>query len=366
MRHNIHPDQIPLFDFAQDSGILSVSLTDHTFNNIISLENLFSAWREFLAGKRNRRDVSEFSLHLIDNVIDLHKKLVNGTYQHGGYYAFKINDPKPRNIHKASVEDRLVHHAIYRILYPFFDRKFIHDSCSCRFNKGTHKAMERFLKYGRQASNNHSRTVWVLKCDIKQFFASIDHRVLKKILIKQLGGSNENTFKLLEQVVDSFSTAGTEYKGLPLGNLTSQLLVNVYMNQFDQYMKRQLKVKYYIRYADDFVILSVDKAYLQDLVPKVAKFLETKLELKLHPKKLFIKTFASGVDFLGWIHFPTHRVLRTTTKRRMFRKFEERVESKDELQIRQSLASYGGMLVHGNAYKLRLMLRDQANILGEN
>lgn len=152
----------------------------HIFNDIISVENLLVAWREFLRGKRKRRDVIKFSLNLMDNVLTLHRELKSKAWRHGGYYAFKINDPKPRDIHKASVRDRLMHHAIYRILYYYFDRKFIFDSFSCRRDKGTHRAMNRFRNYGRIVSKNHTQTAWVLKCDIKKFFANIDREILKK------------------------------------------------------------------------------------------------------------------------------------------------------------------------------------------
>jgi len=139
-------------------------------------------------------------------------------------------------------------------------------------------------------------------------------------------------------------------KGLPLGNLTSQLLVNIYMNEFDQFMKRELKVKYYIRYADDFVILHKDKKYLEELLLKISGFLEKELKLQLHPDKVSIETIASGIDFLGWVNFPKHRVLRTSTKRRMLKNLKEssKLESKH---------SYLGMLSHGNAYKLSEIIK---------
>src|SRR3989344_5208827 len=321
--------------------------------NIISIENLLMAWSEFLAGKRSRKDVQEFQLHIMDNILFLHFDLENRIYKHGGYLAFNISDPKPRSIHKAIVRDRLLHHAIYRILYPYFDKKFISDSYSCRLNKGTHKAIERFKKFARKVSKNNTKTCWVLKCDIKKFFANIDHEILKQILEKHI--QDKNIIWLLSQVINSFYTqlntknsaiAESLVKGLPLGNLTSQLLVNVYMNEFDQFMKRELKVRYYIRYADDFVILSDNKNYLEDLLLKVSSFLEKELKLQLHPDKVFMKTFASGVDFLGWVHFSKYRVLRTSTKRKMLRNLEKNFKE-------ESRQSYLGMLKHGNAYKLK-------------
>ncbi|OGU52710.1 MAG: hypothetical protein A2006_13505 [Ignavibacteria bacterium GWC2_35_8] len=132
---------------------------------------------------------------------------------------------------------------------------------------------------------------------------------------------------------------------MPLGNLTSQLLVNIYMNEFDHFLKRELKITHCVRYADDFVIVHENKNYLENLLPEISKFLETRLKLSLHPDKVFIKTLASGVDFLGWIHFPHHRILRTSTKRRMFKNL-------DQNRTRESLISYQGLLSHGNTYNL--------------
>ena len=178
---------------------------------------------------------------------------------------------------------------------------------------------------------------------MRKFFASIDQNILLRILEKHI--PDQDILNLLSEIIGSFHTE--EGKGLPLGNLTSQLLVNVYMNEFDQFMKHQAKAKYYIRYADDFVIFSDDKGQLKTILIQINAFLEFHLGLKLHPDKVFIKTVVSGVDFLGWMHFPDHRVLRTVTKRRAFRNIREK-EGK-----RETVESYLGLMRHGNAYKLR-------------
>lgn len=314
----------------------------HKYDDIISVENILEAWREFLPGKRSKIDVQEFQAHLMDNVLKLHADLRLGRYKHNPYVAFKISDPKPREIHKATVRDRLFHHALYRKLYPFFDRTWIADSYSCRNNKGTHRAINRFNKFAGQVSKNNTRTCWVLKCDIRKFFASINHKILFEILARYI--SDPDILNLLKEIVGSFHST-KEDVGLPLGNLTSQLLVNVYMNEFDQFVKHKLKVKYYIRYADDFVFLSEDKGLLEKQLSGVKDFLNQKLSLSLHPDKVYIKTFASGVDFLGWVHFSNHRVFRTTSKKRMVRNLRKE-RSSDRLQ------SYKGLLSHGNAYKL--------------
>lgn len=315
------------------------------YESIISVENLLDAWKEFVKGKHKRKDVQEFGRYLMQNILKLHRELADRTYKHGGYEHFKISDPKPRDIHKASVRDRLVHHALYRKLYPFFDRTFIADSYSCRNEKGTHKAMNRFRNFAYKVSKNHTRTAWILKCDIKKFFASIDQKVLMEIIKRYI--PDERTNALVSNIVSSFcSTPGVAQTGLPLGNLTSQLLVNIYMNEFDQFVKHKLKTQYYIRYADDFIILSHDRNHLLKTLSYMKVFLRGTLKLEMHPNKVSISTLASGIDFLGWVHFPDHRVLRTATKKRMFRRIEE-TSGKEG-----TVVSYRGMLSHGNARKL--------------
>lgn len=296
-------------------------------------------------GKRGRADVQEFGHRLMDNLLDLQSDLQNGAYHHAGYYHFTITDPKTRQVHKASVRDRVLNHAVYRKLYPFFDRTFVHDSYSCRKNKGTHAALKRFNIMARRVSHNNTRVCWVLKCDIQQFFASIDHNLMLEILSGYI--PDQGFMVLLNQIVESFEvTAG---KGLPLGNLTSQLLVNVYMNIFDQYVKHRLKVYHYIRYADDFVLISHDRSWLLAQIPLMQDFLQVTLKLTMHPKKLELRTYTSGVDFLGWVNYPYHRILRTSTKKRMLQRI---VRSSSE----STLQSYLGLMSHGDTYELRQKL----------
>lgn len=332
----------------------------HTYDSIITIEKLLKAWQEFLRDKKDRKDVLLFQAKLMDNIFDLFNNLENKTYKHGEYKAFNISDPKPRQIHKATVRDRLIHHLIYQELFKYFDSKFIYDSYSCRVNKGTHRAISRFRDFARKASKNNTKTCWVLKCDIRKFFASIDHSILRYIVAEHI--EDKDIIWLIDQIIDSFEIENPIYamadikKGLPLGNLTSQLLVNVYMNEFDQFMKRELKVKYYIRYADDFVILQNNKIELEKLRVQISSFLGQKLKLQLHLDKVFIKTLASGVDFLGWVHFPYHRVLRTSTKRRMLKKIKES-------QKEGVIQSYLGMLKHGDSHKLKTKITPKVNLI---
>ena len=311
---------------------------------------MLSAWGEFLNGKRGRRDVQLFGISLMGNLLNLHYDLLYHKYNHGGYKAFKVFDPKIRDIHKANVRDRLLHHAIYRKLYPFFDKIFIFDSYSCRLNKGTHKAVSRFNKFFLKISKNNTKNCWVLKGDIRKFFASIDHQVLLGILNEYI--ADENIICLLQNIIYSFQVK--KGKGLPLGNLTSQLFANIYLNIFDQFIKHKIKAKFYIRYADDFVIMSDNKEWLENKINPIKEFLFLNLKLEIHPQKTFVKTVSSGLDFLGWINFPEYKVLRRSTKRRMIYKLKES-NKKD------SLNSYLGLIKHGNSYKLKLMILRLAN-----
>lgn len=278
------------------------------------------------------------------NIISLHHDLTQKSYRHRPYEAFKISDPKPRDIHKASVRDRLLHHALHRMLYPFFDRTFISDSSSCRIGRGTHKANERFYLFSGKVTKNHTKTAWVLKCDIRKFFASVDQSTLLKILDQYI--PDKDIIALIAEIIGSFSSKG-KGTGLPLGNLTSQLLVNVYMNEFDQFVKHKIKAKYYIRYADDFVIFSSNKLWLKSICRFMSDFLWEKLKLELHPHKISLRTVASGVDYLGWINFPDHRVLRTTTKKRMLRRIKN---SNGRSEV---VGSYLGLVSHGNGKSLQ-------------
>jgi len=313
------------------------------YRDIITIENLLATWSRFIRGKRKKRDVRNFELQLGDNLVLLYKELLEKTYKHDAYSSFNISDPKPRNIHKALVRDRVVHHLIYKELYWYFHERFIFDSYSCRKYKGTHKALNRFKLFAGKVSRNHTRSCYVLKCDIRKFFAHIDQEIMMKVLDRHI--QDEGIKWLTRHVLKSFHTT-TQGIGLPLGNLTSQLLVNIYMHEFDMYMKQELRVRYYIRYADDFVILSRNKQCLENLLQKIKFFLGNKLHLSLHPDKVFIQTYDSGVDFLGWTHFSHHRTIRTRTKRKILKTLKGYPRP-------ETVNSYRGLLSHGDTYKVR-------------
>ncbi|HEY4484365.1 MAG TPA: reverse transcriptase/maturase family protein [Candidatus Paceibacterota bacterium] len=337
----------------------------NVFEKLISLENLFAAWDAFKSDKSNRYDVQVFERKLEENIFELHRDLQAKKYKHGAYTGFWIRDPKPRHIHKATVRDRVLHHAIFKILNPIFEPTFIAQSFSCRVGKGTHKGIRELKEIANKIGRNGHKNVFALKCDVKKFFDSIDHDVLIKILGRKIGDSD--AMWLLSEIVKSFISKDAnifEHKGVPIGNLTSQLFANVYMNEFDQFMKHDIRVKHYLRYTDDFVVVSDNKEYLGELIPLISNFLREKLALSLHPNKVTIRKFHQGIDFLGYVILPHYRQLRTKTKKRIFNKIFRRVlEKKQGLisdeTLKQSLQSYLGVLGHANSYKLSQELINQ-------
>ncbi|MEK9178294.1 MAG: reverse transcriptase/maturase family protein, partial [Patescibacteria group bacterium] len=318
------------------------------------------AYAEFKKGKKKRLDLQVFERNLEDNLFDLYLYLKNKTYRHGNYEEFYVNDPKRRHIHKASVEDRIVHHLLYKYLYEVFDKTFIYDSYSCRLNKGTHKGVIRLEKFARIVSGNYTRDCLALKLDIKKFFASVDHEILFELLKKKI--TNKDILWLLGNIIESFNSNAGEGKGIPLGNLTSQIFANIYMNELDQFVKHKLRVKYYLRYADDFIILNSDRGLL-DRYTSIPVFLEENLKLELHPSKIIMRKLSWGIDFLGYIVLSRYILPRTKTKKRMIRKMILKLDENTKGRIsknslNQTIQSYLGYLSHASAYKLSEGLRN--------
>lgn len=332
---------------------------------MISPESLFSAWDTFRKDKQQKKDVLRFEWNLEENIFKLHRDLFHKWYKHGAYSSFHLQDPKQRHIHKATVRDRILHHAVFTALNPIFESSFIPHSFSCRVGKGTHKGVDTLNRMARSVSGNNRKPCFALKCDIKKFFATVDHQVLLGIIRKRV--KDEDVLWLLKEIIGSFASEYStlfERKGLPIGNLTSQLFANVYLNEFDQFVKNKLKVKNYLRYTDDFVIVADNKSYLENIISSISTFLHKRLCLTLHPKKITIHKFHQGIDFLGYITLPHYRLLRTKTKMRIFRKLRCRIDEYKNGKISQqtldqSLQSYLGVLSHANAYKLRQELLNQ-------
>jgi retron-type reverse transcriptase len=277
------------------------------FENVVTKESLYNAWNDFIRGKRKRPDGNAFGARLADNIDDLYQELISNSYTHGPYEEYVICDPKKRAIHKAPVGDRVVHRLLYNALYPYFDRRFIHDSYSCRNGKGTHRARARFRSYVHTVSKNYTKQCYVLKFDIKQCFASIDQNVLKKLLASHIYDSR--LLRLCEIIIDSFPS------GLPLGNLTSQLFINIYLHELDHFVKHFLNASYYSRYADDVVIVGTDPEGLASIFAEINHFLQESLRLTAH--KISIRSLYGGVDVLGEVFFEKYERLRRSTGRRI-------------------------------------------------
>ncbi|KKT32320.1 MAG: RNA-directed DNA polymerase (Reverse transcriptase) [Candidatus Moranbacteria bacterium GW2011_GWF2_44_10] len=335
------------------------------FEKIISPENLFSAWDNFKVGKIKKKDVQAFESKLEQNIFQLHRELRGRSYRHGSYASFYIRDPNQRHIHKAEVRDRILHHAVFSILNPIFEATFISHSFSCRIGKGTHKGVIALEKMIRKETQNYSRRCFILKCDVRKFFDTVDHGILMRILKKRI--KDENALCLLREIISSFSSEHSDIftvRGLPIGNLTSQLFANIFLNELDQFVKNKMRLKFYARYTDDFVIVGKDERELKNMLSEIRSFLKDRLSLELHPKKIVIRKYSQGIDYLGYIVLPHYQLLRTKTKKRVFKKLKMRIGQYrageiSEKSLNQSLQSYLGVFSHADTHELEQELLNQ-------
>jgi retron-type reverse transcriptase len=294
---------------------------DGLYEKIYSWENLHLAWRKAARGKRGGRPAASFEYRLEDNLVRLQRELQVKTYQHGDYHSFTIHDPKQRLISAAPFRDRVVHHALCNVIEPMFERRFIHDSYANRAGKGTHRALDRCQQFAR-------RFRYVLQCDIRQFFPSVDHALLQHTLertildldvmwlVGRILASGEGVLGEAYDMVwfpgdDLF--AGARPRGLPIGNLTSQFWANCFLDPFDHFVKRQLryagKSPAYLRYVDDFLLFADDKAALWAWREALTERLAA-LRLTIHEQQAHPRPTTEGIPFLGFIVFPTHRRLK--------------------------------------------------------
>ncbi len=312
--------------------------------SITNLEDLYKAWKKFKRGKSKRDDIIQAEFDIEKILYNLDQKLIVQKYQHNQYHKFVVCDPKQRIVHKANVVDRIMHQYIVDELFISSEKRFICDTYACRKWKGVHLAVKRLEYFIRLVTNNNQSNAWYLKCDIKKFFDSIDHSVLLK-KIKEI--STEQNYWIIKEIVSSFSK--TKNKGLPLGNVTSQLFANYYLNDFDHFLKHSCGVKYYIRYADDFIIIHPDRVFLERLLEDIIKFLEYNTKLVIHPNKITIKKVSQGVDFLGYIAFPWYTRIRHKTQKRILKKMKHS-------NSKEVLASYKGFIKHAKTFKLQRKL----------
>ncbi len=288
------------------------------YNKLISLDNLREAWKKARKGKTKKFYVMEFEKDLGANLFKLHEELKNQTYSPKPLKTFILRDPKTRKISKSAFRDRIVHHALVRIIEPIFEKRFIHDSCASRLGRGNLFALRRFDKFKRKASKNGTREAFCLKADIKHYFDEVHHETLMNIVCSTIEDDKVNW--LINQIIEN--CAVDNKKGMPLGNFTSQFFANVYLNELDYFVKHELRAKFYIRYVDDFVILHCSKRQLEDWKSRINDFLIEKLRIELHPDKSRIISLSKGIDFVGFRNFYYFRLLRKRNIRRIFAKIK--------------------------------------------
>ena len=296
------------------------------WDEVVSFENLYRAYRTARLGKTDRIDVQRFDAHLEPALFELQAQLQSGEYTGGGYRQFTLYERKPRLISAAPFADRVVHHAVMRVLEPLIDPRFIHDSYACREGKGVHRAVDRYQIWARENE-------YALKIDISAYFASIDHALLNAALARHI--KDQRVLALLATIIagsppddskppryfegDDLLSVAERRRGLPIGNLTSQFFANLYLNQFDHFVKEQLGVRCYLRYVDDMVLLGNSKAELWQCLAAMRAELE-KLRLTLHPRKIHLCHTREGLDVLGYRVFRGHRHLRDDNAVRFARK----------------------------------------------
>lgn len=318
------------------------------FQEVCKYENLYNA---YLKARRCKNDVAEvlkFTYNLERELLKLQHELRKQTYRTGEYRHFIIFEPKERKISALPFRDRIVHHAICNIIEPIFEKCFIYDSYACREGKGTHAGANRIQKFIRKVGSDY----YVLKFDVSKYFPSVDHEILKQIIRRKI--ADRKLLGLLDSIIDSAE------KGIPIGNLTSQLFANIYLNKLDEYIKYELKIKYYIRYMDDFVILHESKQYLHKTKEEIRLFLAS-MRLTLHPKKVNVFPLTLGVDFLGYRIFNNHRLVRKSTVKRFLKNVKRKIKKYDSGiinfdKLMESFNSWEAYMSHGNSCNLKKSL----------
>lgn len=344
-----------------------------TFKNlypqVYAFNNLLLAARKARLGKRKQYNVARFNFFLEQNLLQLQKELNEKTYTPGRYDTFTIFEPKKRMISAAPYRDRVVHHALCNVIEPLIERTFIADSYANRKGKGTHRALDRYKTFAK-------RNRYVLKCDIKDYFPSIDHELLKGFIQRKI--ACENTLWLIDRIIansnpqkavyhvfpgDDLFTNDERRKGLPIGNLTSQFFANVYLNPLDHFIKEQLQCKYYIRYVDDFVVFGGDKRKLYEILHEIKSYLQ-QLRLKVHDNKSRVFPVNTGIPFLGHVMFPDYSLLKGDNVKRQKKRIGRRMEllknGKMRLeQFSQGMKSWGAHARYSRTYHLRNHINNQ-------
>ena len=353
------------------------------FERICTLENLFTSHTLAQLDNRYKRKICAFTYALEEHLFQLRFEIIRGLYHPRPYTYFTLHDPKTRAIAAPDIRDRVVQHALVSVIQPLFEKQFIYDTYACREGKGTHFAasrLKRFLMAARCAYGKDT-PIYVLQCDIHKFFQSISWDILLAIIGKTV--SCPRTMTLITSIVTTHQSAQTLHHQddvqlslftqgcpsfqisismknrteLPIGNLTSQLFANIYLNELDHFIKDTLRIRYYARYMDDFLIIHPDKAYLKNLQQQINVFLQKTLHLTLHPKKLTIKNVSTGVSFVGYRVFYDHVLVRGATLRRIERNCRSKVKQLKQgtltaQKLVETKASILGHFKHAHTYGL--------------
>jgi len=354
--------------------------------NVFSFQNLLKAYYQCRRRKRKTINAAKFELNFESRLLKLEQELKNKTYRPGRSICFVIIDPKPREVFAADFCDRIVHHLLIGCLEPFWEKKFIHHSYSCRKKKGAHLAIKDLKKFTRIASANFSKPAYYLQVDIAGFFMSLKKDILFKMLAKHL--KNPQMLWLAEQIINYDPTKNYYYKGdpklhnlippnkslfkvpagqgLPIGNLTSQFFANVYLNELDRFIKHELKIKYYLRYVDDLLIIHENPAQLKYWRKQINQFLNDKLKLELHPQKTILQSIYKGINFVGFIVKPRHTLIRRrivgNLKRKLWQFNHSAIPQNNEVfteRLQKILAvvnSYFGQFKPANTFNLKISI----------
>ncbi len=351
-------------------------------DEIFTFQNLLKCYYQCRKRKRYTIDAAKFELNFEKELLKLEKELKNHTYYPGRSVCFVVTEPKPREVFAANFKDRVVHHLLVNYLEPIWEPKFIGQSYSCRKGKGTHKAIGDLKRYIRKVSGNFQKKAYFLQIDIQSFFPSLKKDILFNLIKRHT--KNPDILWLSKTIIFQDPTQNYHKKGqlalfkdipshkslfkipkgqgLPIGNLTSQFFANVYLNELDQFVKHKLKVKFYLRYVDDLILLHQDQKQLKQWRDQIGNFLEEKLKLKLHPKKQSLQSIGKGIDFLGYIVRPSYSLVRRKVVKNLKRKLWDFNRKKDlprPEEIQQMVAtvnSYYGQFRHANSFGLRQKL----------
>lgn len=326
------------------------------YERLCSTDNLLLAYKKASKGKSSKDYVIRFKESLEANLLELQEELTNFTYTPHPLKVFTVMDPKTRTISASHFRDRVVHHAICNIIGPILEARFIHDSFANQKGKGTHRAILRYESFLRKCRHGYA-----LKADIRHCFDTIDHQVLLNILGRTI--ADPDVIWLLTQILANIKDAEPG-KGMPLGNLTSQFLCNVYLNELDMYVKHVLRAKMYIRYVDDFVIVHENRELLESWMGQIGTFLDSELKLQLHPDKSSVVSLNRGLTLLGFRIFRRYRLLKKSNARRIWRRISilKAKAAAGELtndQVRERVKGWLAYAMFANTYRLRTRLESE-------